>query len=154
MTQLNRSRGTDVDGALIDFIYISAANDMRDDGEDNFVLAMLGVGLAEQILENRNLSQSRNAAERFGLLVFQNSAHKVHFTIFEPNLMLYLALPDHGLANSADILLAGNGRNIHRNLERNLPSCVYVGRNVHVAAHIKLFPLTAHYRLNAHATAA
>ena len=109
MTQLDRSRGTDVYCALIHFIYISAANNMRDDGEDNFVLAMLGVGLAEQILENRNLSQSGNTAERFRLLVFQNSAQEVHFPIFEPNLMLHLALPDNGLSNSANVLRAGDG---------------------------------------------
>src|ERR1700716_4205497 len=113
MTQPNRSRGTDIDCALIDFIYISAANNMRDDGKNNLVFAIIGGRLTEQILENRNLSQSRNAAERFGLLFFQNSAQKVHFPIFEPNLMLHLALPDNGLSASANILLAGDGRNIH-----------------------------------------
>ena len=82
---------------------------MRDDGKNNLVFAIIGGGLAEQILENRNLSQSRNAAERFRLLVFQNSAQKVHFPIFEPNLMLHLALPDNGLSNSANVLRAGDG---------------------------------------------
>src|ERR1700730_10485698 len=113
MTQRNGSRGTDIDCALIAFIYISAANDMRDDGKNNLVFAIIGGSLTEQILEDRNLSQSRNAAEGFRLLVFQNSAQKVHFPIFEPNLMFHLALPDKGLSNSADILLAGDGRNIH-----------------------------------------
>src|ERR1700731_1089478 len=109
MTQANRSRGAYIDGALIHFIDISAANDMGDDGKNNLVFAIIGGSLTEQILENRNLSQSRNAAERPRLLVLQNSAQKVHFPIFEPNLMLHLALPDNGLSNSANVLRAGDG---------------------------------------------
>src|SRR5258708_29074215 len=103
MTQLNGSRGTDIDCALIHFIYVSAANNMRDDGKNNLVFAIIGGSLSEQKLENRNLSPSRNAAGRFRPVVFQNSPPKVHFPTFLPKPTLHPPLPTNGWGNTPQV---------------------------------------------------
>ena len=63
---------------------------------------MLGVGLREQIFKNRNLRQSGNPSQRLGLLIFHDAAQQVDLAILQPNLVLNLALPDHGLADAAN----------------------------------------------------
>ena len=92
------------------------AHDVRDQRKHNFVLAMLGIGLREQILQNWNVRQARNSAQRLGLLVFQNSAQQVDFAFLQADFMLDLALPDYGLVDAADIRGACHRRYIQRDL--------------------------------------
>ena len=93
-----------------------SAHDVRDQHKHNFVFTMLGIGLREQVLQDWNVRQTRNSAQRLGLLVFQNSAQQVDLAFLQADFMLDLALPDHRLVNAADIGVAGYSRYIQRNL--------------------------------------
>src|SRR5690348_1875532 len=105
--QPDRGRSPDVNRALVDLIHICAANDMRNDGKNDLILPVILAGLAKQVLQDRNLRQPRDAAQRPRLLVFQNSAQQVRLSIFQTDLVLDLALADDRLADAADTRLAG-----------------------------------------------
>src|SRR5262249_6734719 len=53
--QLYPACGADLQCPLIQLTQFLAANDVRNEGKHNLVFAMLGGGLAEQIVQNRNL---------------------------------------------------------------------------------------------------
>ena len=82
VTQLDRGRGADIDGALVDLAHFRAANDVGNDGKNDFVFRVILRRLAEEVPEDRNLRQSRDSAQRFGLLVFHDSAQQVGLAIF------------------------------------------------------------------------
>ena len=69
-----------------------------------------------KLLQNWNVRQARNSAQRLGLLVFQNSAQQVDFAFLQADFMLDLALPDYGLVDAADIRGACHRRYIQRDL--------------------------------------
>src|SRR5258706_7773180 len=97
---------------------------MRNQHKDDFVFAMLGVGLRKQILQNGYGSEAGNTAQRPGLLVFEDAAQKVYFTIFQTDFMLDLALANNRLVDAADIYARSHRRDIERHLQRNLPARV------------------------------
>ena len=117
VAQFDARSGADVDGALIDLVDLTAADDVGHDGKDNLIFGVILRGLAEQVLQDWNLGQAGDATELPGLLVFHNSAQQVGFAIFQANFMLNLALTDDGLADAADVGLTGDGGDVHRNLE-------------------------------------
>ena len=90
-------------------------------------------------------------AQRFGLLVFHDSAEQVGFAVLQADFMLDLALSDDGLADATDVLLAGNGGNVHRNLQRDFAVGVDMGRDVDVDAHIQILELRVDQRVDADA---
>ena len=73
--------------------------------------------LSEQISQNRNLRQARNAGQRLGLRIVENSADQARFPVLQPDLMLDFLLPNNGLADSADARLPDHRRNFHRDLQ-------------------------------------
>src|SRR5215471_2369586 len=115
-SQFDSGRGSDVDRALIDFVDIGRADNVRNNRENDLVLGMVLGGLAEQIPQDRNLRQARNSAELLSLLVFHDAAQKVGLTIFKADFVLNLALSNDRLADAADVLLASDRRDVHRNL--------------------------------------
>ena len=90
---------------------------MRNQDKYNLVLGVVGIGLPKQILEDRNLRQPRNSRQRPGLRVFHHAAEQVDFPIFQADFILYLALPDHRLADTANAYIRGYSRDVHRHLQ-------------------------------------
>src|ERR1700690_2712795 len=116
MPYLDSVRGANVNRPLVDLAHLGAADDVGNDGKDDFVFGGVLRGLPEEILEDWNLRQAGNSAELPGLLVFHDSAEQAGLAVFQADLMLDFALADDGLADAADVGLAGDGRNVHRDL--------------------------------------
>ena len=51
--------GADIDGALVDLVDIGAADNVGNDGKNDFVFRVILRGLAEEVFEDRNLRQVR-----------------------------------------------------------------------------------------------
>src|SRR5580704_771890 len=139
----------DIESALVHLVHISTANDMRHDSEDDFIFRMILRGLTKEILEDRNLRQSRNAGQRLGLLVFHDAAEQVGFAVFQADFMLDLALADDGLADAADVLLASDSGDVHRNLQRDFAVGVDARRDVDVDTDVKILELSVDQRVDA-----
>src|ERR1700688_2954219 len=105
-------------------------------------------GLAEEVLEDGNLCQSRNSSQRFRLLIFHDSAQQIGLAVLQANLMLDLALPDDGLADAANVRLSGDRRNIHRNLQRDLSIRMHMRSNVDIHAHVEILELGVNQRVD------
>ena len=73
-----------------------SANNVRHQHEYDLVLLVLRVILREKILQDRNRSQPRYSAQRFGLLVFHDPTEQVHFPFLQADFVFDFALPDHG----------------------------------------------------------
>jgi hypothetical protein len=93
---------------LIQVSEFPGPHNVRDHGKDDLVFLVLDVALGEQIFQDGNLRQSRNPTQRTDVLILQDSTQQVHFAFLQPNLMLNLPLPDHGLADASDVRLPGN----------------------------------------------
>ena len=65
--------------------------------------------------------------------------------------MFDLALADDGLADAADIGLAGDRRNVHGNLQRDFAVGVHVRRDVDVDADVEILELRVDQRVDADA---
>ncbi len=88
--------------------------------EYDFVLRVVGVGLRKKVFQDRDRGQPRNPGQSFRLLVFHDAAQQVDFTIFQADLMLDLALSDHGLADAANAYVRGHRRDVERHLQAKL----------------------------------
>src|SRR5579864_277045 len=88
MVQLDRGCCSDVDRALIHFVDVGGADDVRNDSKNDFVFGMILGGLAEEVFKDRNLCQARNSAQLLGLLVFHNAAQQVSLAIFQADFVL------------------------------------------------------------------
>src|ERR1700728_493802 len=146
--QLDGLSRTNIESALVHLVYISAANDVRHDGKDDFVLRVILRGLAEEIAENRNLRESGDAGQRLGLLIFHDAAEQVGFAVFQADFMLDLALADDGLADAADVLLASDSGNVHGNLQRDFAVGVDARRDVDVDTDVKILELSVDQRVD------
>ena len=151
MAQLDSGRGADIDRTLVEFLHVAAADDMRHDGKDNLIFGMILGGLPEQVFQDRNLGQARNAAQRLCLLVFHDSAQQVGFAVFEADFVFDLALPDDGLADAANVLLACDRGNIHQNLESDFAIGMNVRSDVDVHADVEILELRVDQRVDADA---
>ena len=151
MMQLDGLSRTDIKSALVHLVYIGTANDVGHDGEDDFVFRMILRGLAEEIAEDGNLRESGDAGERLGLLIFHDSAEQVGLAVFQADFMLDFALADDGLADAADVLLASDGGNVHRNLQRDFAVGVDARRDVDVDADVEILELRVDQRVDADA---
>ena len=85
------------------------------------------------------------------LRLFQYAAHDVGFAFPHANLVLDLALPDHGLLNAADVLVGINRRNIHGKLQRYLVGAVHMRSDVDVDANVDVVELGVDQRVDAYA---
>src|ERR1039457_2606027 len=99
--------GADVNRLDVAIVQVLGAHNMRNQGENDFVVVILFGLLGEQIFEERNGRQSWNSRQRLGLSVFKDTAHDVNFAFPEANFLFDLALPDHWLRNAADVLEIG-----------------------------------------------
>ena len=87
----------------------------------------------------------------FRLLIFHDAAQQVGLTVFQADFVLDLALTDDGLADAADVLLAGDGGNVHRDLQRDLAVGVDPRGDINVDADIEILELRVDQRVDAHA---
>ena len=65
--------------------------------------------------------------------------------------MLDLALPDHWLLNAANVLVGIHGRDVHRQLQRDLVGAVHVRRHIDVHADINVIELRVDQRIDSDA---
>ena len=121
MAQCDRVRRADIDWLLIYFANVSSADDVRNNGEDDLIFRVILRSLSEEIFQDGDLGQAGNSAERFGRLIFHDSAEEVGFAILQADLVLDFSLSNDGLADAANVLLTGDGRNVHRHLEGDFP---------------------------------
>src|SRR5438034_10873726 len=88
---------------LVQFAEFLSSNDVRNQDKDDFIFLMLCIGLRKQILQNRNLGQSRNPAQRFDILILQKSTQQIYFAFLQPDFMLDLSLSDYWLVDAANV---------------------------------------------------
>src|SRR5580700_812180 len=98
--QLNRVGSAYVQCLLVQVAVFMGANDMRNKDEDGLSFRVISGALPEEPFQNWNLAQSWNAGQLFGLRVFQHAAEHVYLAFLQPNFVLDLALPNHGLADA------------------------------------------------------
>src|SRR6185437_5619137 len=128
-----------------------AAYHVRDQHEYRFSLTMFRLGLAEEILQQGNLRQSRDSRQALAVQVFQHTAEQVGFALAQADLMINFALANDGLGNTADIRLAGDGRNVHRDLQRHIAVGVHPRRDFNVYADVLVLKLGVDQRVDANA---
>ena len=97
---------------------------MRNNGEDDFIFRVILGRLAKEVFQYRNLGQAGDSAELLGLLIFHNAAQQVGLAVLQTDFMFDLALSNDGLADAADVLLAGDGGNVHRDLQSDFAAGV------------------------------
>ena len=89
---------------------------MRNEDEDNLILPAVDVLVSEDILQNRDLSQTRNARKAPIILIFKDTADHIHFAFAEADLMVDLALAENWLLNATDICGASLRFDVHGDL--------------------------------------
>ena len=125
---------------------------MRDQHKHDFVLAMFGIGLRKQILQQRDGSEAGNPAQRLCLLVLENSAQEVDLTVLEADFMLDLSLSDDWLIDAADVHARSHGRDVERHLQCDLPPGMHARSNVDIDADIQVLELSIDKRVDSHST--
>ena len=111
---------------------------------------MIGRGLSEEILQDRNLGQDWKPGERPGLLIFHHSAQQIHLALSETHFVLDLPLSDDGLRDAADIGSSVHFRDFHGDLERDIPARMYSRSHVYVHTHIQVLKLGVDKGINTH----
>src|ERR1700676_5376118 len=149
--QLNRIGRAYVQCLLVHLVVFVAAHNVRNQDEDGLGFRMIGGALPEEIFQDGNLGESGNAGQRLGLRVLEHAAEHVDFAFLQSDFVLDLSLPDHGLADAADVGCAGDGRNVHHNLQRHLAVGVDLGRDIDVYADVEILELRVHQRVDADA---
>src|ERR1035438_9961779 len=146
---LNDSNVNCLDVAIVQIL---GAHNVRNQDENDFVVADLFFLLGEEILEKRNGRQPWNSRQRLGLSVFKDTAHDVNFAFPQANLLFDLALPDHRLRNAADVLVSVNRRDIHGDFQGHLVEPVHTRCNVDVHANVNVVELSVDQRVDADST--
>ena len=120
-------------------------------GKHNLVFLVLDVALSEEILQDRNLRQSGEPGQRFYFLVFENSSQNVYFAFFETNLVLNFSLANHGLADSANVLLPVTDEICIEIFSVTSRPGINLGRDIDIYADIEILELCVHQRIDADA---
>src|SRR5437660_4737116 len=124
---------------------------MRNQREDQLVFAVV-LGLRrEEVLQERNAAQNRQAAERFGQIMFHHAAEEVHFPFLQADLMLDLALSNDRLADATDVRLPRYRRNIKTDFQTDLAPRVNPGCDIDVDADVEILKLRVDQRVSADA---
>ena len=110
----------------------------------HFVLGVIDLFTAKDVLQHRNLAQTGNTGEALLILILKNTAQQVHFAFAQANLMIDLALADDRLIDSSDgdgVRLRGD---VHRHLQRDIAVQVHSRLNINVHANIEVLELRVH----------
>ena len=96
---LSRTRIDDAQVRLIDLL---RANHMRHNHKNNIVVLDLAVPRTEDVLQNRNRAQARNAGPVVGLLLVLNAAQDAGLALAQPDHLVHHALADDRLRDAFD----------------------------------------------------
>src|SRR5579872_383059 len=151
MPQPDRVSRPDFNWPLIHFVHVRTPNNVGHNRENDLAFCVVLLSLPKQILQDWDLRQAGNAAQRLGSLIFHHSAENIGLSILQANVLLDFSLTDNRLADAADAGLAGHRRDVHRNLQRDLTAGMHVRRDVDVYPYVKVLKLRIDQRVNADA---
>src|SRR6185503_17931442 len=87
VAQADGASGTYINRLFVQLRQYLAAYHVRDQHEYRFSLTMFRLGLAEEILQQGNLRQSRDSRQALAVQVFQHTAEQVGFALAQADLM-------------------------------------------------------------------
>ena len=130
-----------VDDAQVGLIQLLRTHDMRHHHEDNVVILDGVVPGAEDVLDDGNGAQPRDAAPVLRFLLVLNASQDAGLALAEADGLINHALADNGLRDAADGLGSALGRDLDLDLQGDVVVIVDAGCHLDVHAYVLVLEL-------------